>query len=163
MEFYATVLDVRLQVTSIFLNQLCVEDIEFKTQTYMPATETVKSHQKWVVTTIRESIMQQLVELINNITDAYSIYPTTIHEWEVRRDYQTAVIGNCEKLLQHFQFVLELFNENPYNIFTGKRVNVEKHLPYAENICKEIQCLKGWRKAGNKINGEIEKKNKVTG
>jgi len=102
--------------------------------------------------------MQQLVELINNITDAYSIYPTTIHEWEVRRDYQTAAIGNCEKLLQRFQFVLELFNENPYNLFTGKRVNVDKLLPYAEKICNEIQYLKGWRKAGNKIRADIEKK-----
>ena len=158
LEFYNTALDIRLQVTSIFLNQLCVEEIEHKTQEYAPATETVKSHQKWVVTTIRESIMQQLVELINNITDAYSIYPTTIHEWEVRRDYQTAAIGNCEKLLQHFQFVLELFNENPYNLFTGKRVNVDKLLPYAEKICNEIQYLKGWRKAGNKIRADIEKK-----
>lgn len=158
LEFYNTALNIRLRVTSIFLNQFCVEDIEFKTQTYTPATEAVKSHQKWVVTTIREAIMHQLVELINNITDAYSIYPTTIHEWEVRRDYQTAAIGNCEKLLQHFQFVLELFNENPYNLFTGKRVNVDKLLPYADDICKEIQYLKGWRKAGNKLRTEIEKK-----
>ncbi len=159
LEFYNTALDLRLEITSIFLNQLCVDDIDPKTKECTPTKELAKEHQKWVVTKIREEIMNQLFELVNNITDAYSIYPTTLHECDVRRDYQTAAIGNCEKLIQHFQFVLELYNENPYNLFTGKRVDVNKLLPYAEKLNKEVQYLKGWRNAGNKLRKKIEQPN----
>ena len=35
-------------------------------------------------------------------------------------------------------------------------VKLEKFLPYAEAVEFEIRLLKGWRKAGNKLNEKLE-------
>lgn len=161
LEFYKSALDLRLKITTIFLQTFCVEKRNPQSGEWEePKTKDgiVEDHQKWLIADIRNNMMRQLNELINNICDAYSLYPTTLHECDVRRDYQNAALGNCEKILQLFQFVLEIFNQNPYNLFTGKRVNVEKLMPYVELIQNEEKYLKGWRKTGVKIRKSIEAK-----
>lgn len=48
--------------------------------------------------------IDQLASLMtNNIRAANSIYPTTLHEYEKRRDYQNTAIVNCEQLLKELQ------------------------------------------------------------
>lgn len=41
--------------------------------------------------------------LTSNVRAANSIYPTTLHEYEQRRDYQNTAIVNCEQLLKELQ------------------------------------------------------------
>lgn len=65
--------------------------------------DVVSEYPYWLVFRFRDEMMDLLKQLIDNITDANSIYPINLHELEVRRDYQTAAIGACEKMLQELQ------------------------------------------------------------
>ena len=75
-----------------------------------------------------------------------SIYPINLHELEVRRDYQTAAIGACEKMLQELQYIIEVLP-----------VDANKLLRYVDMIDKEVALLKGWRKANGKIAKRLDK------
>lgn len=115
-------------------------DRVFRRLDKLEAANVVNEYPIWLIEHYREQVLQQLDELINNITDANTIYPINDHELEMRRDYQTKAIGNCEKLLQVMQ-----------RIMVALPVNANKLLPFVDHIEKEIALLKGWRKANNKI------------
>ena len=70
--------------------------------------DVVSEYPYWLVFRFRDEMMDLLKQLIDNITDANSIYPINLHELEVRRDYQTAAIGACEKMLQELQYIIEV-------------------------------------------------------
>ena len=53
---------------------------------------------------------------------------------------QNAAIGNCEQLLQEFQYIIEVLP-----------VNANKYLRFVDMIEREIALLKGWRKSDNRI------------
>ena len=82
--------------------------------------------------------------LTNNVRAANSIYPTTLHEYEKRRDYQNTAIVNCEQLLKELQRVVEIF-EVDINIY-GRYVNA---------INREIGLIKKWRQRDNKIKSQL--------
>lgn len=86
----------------------------------------------WLIEHYRNALLKQLDELLDNITDANTIYPINAHELEVRRDYQTKAIGNCEKLIQIMQ-----------RLMGALPVDVNKLLPYVDMIDKEVALLKG--------------------
>ena len=86
--------------------------------------------------------------MTNNIRAANSIYPTTLHEYEIRRDYQTTAIVNCEQLIKELQRVVEVF-EVDVNIY-GK---------YIQAINREIGLIKKWRQRDNKIKFKLTEGN----
>ena len=83
--------------------------------------------------------IELLNALFNNITMANTIYPINEHELQMRRDYQTKAIGNCEQILQMLQYMLETLP-----------INADKLSPIVEMIEKETALLKAWRKS-NKL------------
>ena len=102
--------------------------------------EVVHEYPSWLIEHYRVRMLAELDALLDNITDANTIYPINEHELEVRRDYQTAAIGNCEKLIKIMQRAM-----------VALPVDVNKLLPYVDVIDKEVALLKGWRKANSKI------------
>ena len=108
--------------------------------------DVVSEYPYWLVFRFRDEMMDLLKQLIDNITDANSIYPINLHELEVRRDYQTAAIGACEKMLQELQYIIEVLP-----------VDANKLLRYVDMIDKEVALLKGWRKADGKIAKRLDK------
>jgi hypothetical protein len=81
--------------------------------------------------------MQKATEYIFT---ANSIYPTNMAEYEERRMFQNKAIGQCYRLLQELQYVVEILP-----------VNVNKYARFIEGIEKEIRLLRGWRKRDNKL------------
>ena len=90
-----------------------------------------------------------LREFINNITQANTIYPKSESEFYLRRKYQWEAIANCYQLLQAFQTAIR-----------NLPVDVEKYMPYVKMIEEELQHLKNWKKADNKILEAIKSKTK---
>ena len=74
-------------------------------------------------------------QLMEEITAANTIYPTTEAELTKRREHQTAAIIACEKINQHMQWMIETLQLS-VNDFEG----------FCMKLYKEIALLKGWRK-----------------
>jgi hypothetical protein len=93
----------------------------------------------------RDKVDQLGFLLTNNLRAANSIYPTSMHEYEQRRDYQNFGIVNCEQLIKELQHVVELFNVD---------VNVYERCVKAIN--REIDLIKKWRQRDNKIKSYLQ-------
>lgn len=85
--------------------------------------------------------VDQLAALItNNVRAANTIYPTNLHECEMRRDYQNTAIVNCEQLLKELQQIAEIFE-----------VDLNLYSPYVKAIDREIGLIKKWRQRDKKM------------
>lgn len=78
--------------------------------------------------------------LTANLRAAKSLFPTSMHEYEIRRDYQNAGIVNCNQLINYLQHVIEIFN-----------VDLNVYGKYIKAIDREIELIKKWRQRDNKI------------
>lgn len=67
------------------------------------------SRYRYLMLNYKNRIDQLASMLTSNIRAANSIYPTTLHEYEQRRDYQNTAIVNCEQLLKELQRIVEIF------------------------------------------------------
>lgn len=82
--------------------------------------------------------------LLMYLRAANSLYPTTLHEYEVRRDNQNYAIVTCEQLIAELQMIVEEFeiDINPYGL-------------YISAIDREIVLIKKWRQRDNKLKSSI--------
>ncbi len=141
--------DLRSEVTQEFPKMALFFNKYTKMQEEMRTRDVVSEYPYWLVYRFRDEMMDLLKQLIDNITDANSIYPVNMHELEIRRDYQTAAIGAREKMLQELQYIIEVLP-----------VDVNAILRYVEMVDRETALLKGWRKANGKIAKRLEKQQK---
>ncbi len=88
----------------------------------------------------KERIDKLAYSLTNNLRAAKSIHPTSMHEYEQRRDYQDDAIGNCDQLLHNLQRVVEIFD-----------VDLNLYGRYVKAINREIDLIKRWRQRDNKL------------
>ena len=103
-------------------------------------TSVVDEYPEWLISDMRNRVLQETRFLVRNIIQANSIYPAYVREYMDRRRYQTMAIGNCEQLLQEMQYVISVLD-----------VDVNKYLPYVDMIEKEIALLRAWRKSDNRL------------
>ena len=78
--------------------------------------------------------------LTNNVRAANTIYPTSMHEYDQRRDHQNNAIVNCEQLIKELQRVVDIFD-----------VNINVYNRYVTAIDREIGLIKKSRQRDNKI------------
>ena len=98
----------------------------------------------WVLEEYRKELFSALHSLLQNITTANSIYPNSEYEYNLRRQYMSLSISNCEYLLQCFQRVISILP-----------VNQEKYVSVVEMIMREIDLLRAWKKSSNKFKKNI--------
>ena len=101
----------------------------------------------WLIEYYRDWILELLKNLINNVTQANTIYPTSESEFYLRRKYQHEAIANCYQLKQAFQTAIRILP-----------VDVEKYMPFVGMIDKELELLKSWKKSDNRILEAIKAK-----
>ena len=77
--------------------------------------------------------------LMEEITAANTIYPTSEEELSQRRSHQNEAIVTCELIVQHIQWMIETL-----------QISVNDFENLCELIFKEIALLKAWRKT-NKV------------
>jgi hypothetical protein len=119
MEFWKNGGDIRAAVTRFLMNE-----------------NTVPKRWRPVFTFPGVALARRLIE---EITAANTIYPTTDAELEQRRARQTAAIIICEQIIQHLQWICDTL---PVRIVSVKDMT--------EMLNKEVALLKAWRKQ-NKI------------
>jgi hypothetical protein len=83
--------------------------------------------------------------LTSNVRSANTLYPTSMHEYEQRRDYQNNAIANCEQLIKELQRVVEIFE-----------VDINVYGKYIKAIDREIGLIKKWRQRDNKIKSYLQ-------
>lgn len=100
---------------------------------------------RYLMTNAKESIDKLATLLTNNLRGANSIYPKTLHELEVRRDYQNNAIVNCNQILKELQRVVEMFD-----------VDINIYKEPIEDINREIDLIKSWRQRDNAMQARIK-------
>ena len=85
-------------------------------------------------------MVNHIIALFDNITAANTIYPKSLREAEMRREYQTKAIITVEQIFQLLQYLL-----------TTLPVDANKFRPVTQKLVKEAQLLRGWRKADYKF------------
>ena len=98
------------------------------------------SKYRYLMTNFKNRINQLASQLTSNIRAANSIYPTSMHEYEERRDYQNKAIINCEQIIKELQRIVEIFE-----------VDINVYGRYVKAIDREIGLIKKWRQRDRKI------------
>lgn len=130
-------------------DQKTIDDI-FSKYGQSPNHEFVSEFPKWYVDHKRKKLLDLCDELIENITNANSIYPTEefLHEeYAMRREFQTMAICNCKDIEQVLQGIRVDF-----------RIDINKLDRFLDMLKREVDLLKGWRQSDNKARKDIEKK-----
>ena len=136
----------KVRNTKAFLNNTCKMDesdsqaVMDIMQKYNLNKEIVDEYPKWWVDYERSLIMNLLSELISNIIQANSIYVSTEQEYHNRRTYWNNAIGNCNTLLNEFEYIRHVLP-----------IDAEKYMSYVDMINNEIALIKGVRKSDNKV------------
>ncbi len=108
-------------------------------------SKTVDDYPLWMIENSRHCILKHLNLMMDNITQAYTIWATSKAEADLRRTSQDKAIANCEMLKQQLDLVITIFP-----------VKAELIIHYVEQINKEIALLKGWRKSDNQRFKELK-------
>lgn len=95
---------------------------------------------RYLMTNFKNRIDQLAAQLTNNVRAANSTYPTSLHEYEERRDYQNKAIISCEQIIKELQRVVEIFE-----------VDVNVYGRYVKAIDREIGLIKKWRQRDNRM------------
>lgn len=100
---------------------------------------------RYLMTNFKTRIDQLASQLTSNVRAANSTYPTTMREYEHRRDYQNNALVNCEQLIKELQRVVEIFE-----------VDLNTYGRYVKAIDREIGLIKKWRQGDNKIKSYLQ-------
>lgn len=101
---------------------------------------------EWFIHQERNTIISCLHKINEHVYAANSIYPTCIEELKERRIHQDLAIGQCYRLVQELQYSIETLP-----------VDINVYLRFSEQIQKEVDLIKGWRKSDNKFKKLFEK------
>lgn len=100
---------------------------------------------RYLMTNFKNRIDLLASQLTNNIRAANSTYPTSMLEYELRRNYQNSAIVNCEQIIKELQRIVEIFN-----------VDVNTYGRYVKAIDREIGLIKKWRQRDNRIKSYLQ-------
>lgn len=175
MEFYKTAIYIRRDMTQWLLRDFgakkhpknvrqVVKDISdedaekvdaiFEKYGVKPKREYQSEYPQWFTDYERNIISNLLTEMVTNIIEANSIYPThrkdengedkkadIVYESEcgLRRTLQDKAIAVCYRLYQELQYIQSLFPQD-----------LNRFCPLLGDIEREVDLLKGWRQSDNK-------------
>lgn len=102
----------------------------------------LKNHKQTI-----DAIMAKISSLVRG---ANSIYPRAKSEYDLRRQYQTAAISNCEMLVTEIQSVVEYFKKVERDI-AGFHIDANTGRRSIKAVSKEIELIKKWRQKDNRF------------
>lgn len=102
------------------------------------------SYPEYILSYFREAILVDCREIMSLVTKAHSTYPTSVFEFNMRRQNQSDAIALCYDMKHNMQLCIKIFNSN----------HMEKFVDIVKDIDTEIEYLKQWRKDSNKVRKE---------
>lgn len=108
-------------------------------------SRVIDDYPLWIINMFRDNVTKLLSQMMQHITQAYTIWATNRAEADLRRNAQDLAIADCECLKQELELVVDILP-----------TRAEKIIKYVDKINKEIALLKGWRKADNKRRKELD-------
>lgn len=135
----------RVKDYKMFLNRLKVtkeDKAMFDELSRKYGFEVEMCYPAWVLEEFRKTIFEALNKLLYEVTSAYTIYPNTLYECNLKREHQWNAISLCQYIKQVLQRVINIFCNKP---------DIEKYMVYIEMIDEEVRLLKSWKKSENKI------------
>lgn len=108
-------------------------------------SRVIDDYPYWIVDEFRSKILRLLDEMIENITQAYTIWATNKSEAWLRRISQDKAIAACESLIQTLELIADVLP-----------IKTDKLLHCVDAINRETALLKGWRKSDNKRNKTLK-------
>ncbi len=127
---------------NIFMNRIKMskEDGElFKEIVNKYGIEIESDYCMYIVFHYRDNIINLLDDMVDDITRAYSIFPNTEGDWEMKRRYQNQAINNLNVIKTKLTIVIK-----------SLPVNFERYVSFVGLIDDEIKRLKQWRGDCNK-------------
>jgi len=94
----------------------------------------------FLMTNFKNRIDIQASLLTSDVRAANSIYPTTLSEYDQRREYQNKALVDCELIIKEMQRVVDIFNVD---------INIYKRV--TESLYKEKDLIKKWRQHDNRL------------
>lgn len=124
-----------------------VRDIEqfVRTRFTYSVEEDEYAKHRYLMHNFKSRVDQLASQLTSNVRAANSLYPTSMAEYERRREYQNNAIVNCEQLIKELQRVVEIFD-----------VDINLYNRYVKAIDREIDLIKKWRQRDNKIKSHLQ-------
>ena len=148
-KFEAIIHSVELHDMLIDLIQMNfgVRDIEkfVRTRFAYSVEEDEYAKHRYLMHNFKSRVDQLASQLTSNVRAANSLYPTSMAEYERRREYQNNAIVNCEQLIKELQRVVEIFD-----------VDINLYNRYVKAIDREIDLIKKWRQRDNKIKSHLQ-------
>ena len=172
-EFYAAAIKLHDAIVKLLLRDMGVKAVTRDMKTFVWRAKMTEEDKKqftalcdkyhidvetdfpsWLMDYYRNNILHCLEDLMTHITNANSVYvdvhsPNAMNEFSLRRKEMWLAIGSCERLFQQFQSVIRLLP-----------VDANKYTQYTEQIQKELEHLKNWKKSDNYLLKSIEKSKK---
>ena len=158
LEFYKTAVKLDKEINLLLLKDFGIRDkvrelkyfcdikkLDFEdkemflkiVEKYKMDENIVESYPIWLIDYYRKSILEDMNGLFKNITEANSVYPVTVSEWEDRRKFQTEAIANSQNMLITMNRII-------HNL----PVDANKLMRYVDMIQEETKYLRGWKKSG---------------
>lgn len=152
LEFFHNATELRREITLLLLRDFGVKDkvrtvkslygisnmepedekkIQELVEKYGMCGSIVEEYPMWLIDKMRNNILNICHNMILNITQANTIYPTSEEEFHDRRNFQNHAIGNCEQLLQEMQYVISIIPVDAqkymkYVPVAGQKLNTNK-------------------------------------
>ncbi len=103
------------------------------------------SKYRFLMSGFKTRIEQYSALLMSNVRAANSIFPTSLSEYEKRREFQNNALVNCEQLINELQRIVDVFD-----------VDINIYRRYINAIDREIGLIKKWRQKDNKFKSRFQ-------
>lgn len=147
LEVFVCANDIHKMLIELIQRDLGVRDVDQVVRIrYAYGKDPVENFPKYreLMRKSKDRIDETAALLTTNLRIANSIYPTSMHEYEQRRDYQNYAIANCETLIKELQHVVEIFE-----------VDINLYSRHITAINREIGLIKSWRQRDNKLKARL--------
>ena len=114
--------------------------IESLLNLYQEEHKVILNYPTWFVEKERDVVNDLLVDLVHSIVQANKIYISNRSEYEERRLLIDKAIYTCHSLLVELRFIADTLH-----------IPLSKMENYIKMLDTEINYLKGWRQADNKL------------
>ena len=126
MQFYKTARDLRRDITKM-LEQMFNDESKF-------------CYSRGLEYYLQTRILEIMGQMMESITRANEIYPTTQEELTKRRLLQNDAIGYVSTLEQELEYLVDLYPQK-----------VKQIIMFSDEIDHELKLLRRWKKSTNKI------------